>query len=57
VQTVEKQKRFVKAMLTYFKKHHSRRAYFILKIFAPISIFLAYLTQILKIKAKTQSKI
>lgn len=55
--SVPKQKRFVRGLLTYFKKHHSKLAYYILLIFSPISIFLAYLSQILKIKPKTQSKI
>jgi O-antigen biosynthesis protein len=57
VMTVDKQKRFVRGLTVYFKKHHSKIAYAILKFFAPVSVGLAYVSQFLKIKPKTQSKI
>lgn len=57
VMNLEKQRRFVKGLLIYFKKFHSKVSYFILWIFSPISLVLAYLTQLLKIKPKTQSKL
>ena len=57
IQSFRKQKRFIKSMLIYFKKHHSFFEYFILWIISPISLFLAYLVQICKIKPRPQSKI
>jgi len=54
---LNKQKRFNKGMLLYFKKHHSKLAYIALCFFQPISWFLTLLTQTLKIKSRTQSKI
>lgn len=56
-QSVTKQKRFLKGISLYFKKHHSRIAYGIIKLITPISIFLAFIVQLLKIKPKTQSRI
>ena len=57
VMSLQKQKRFITGMLTYFKKHHSKAAYFALLILSPISYLLAYIVQILKIKPRTQSRI
>lgn len=57
VASVKKQKRFIKGMMIYFRKHHHRSAYYILKFFYPLSILLSYLTQILKIKPTPQSRI
>ncbi len=54
---LSKQKRFNKGLLTYFKKHHSELAYGILFVLQPISWLLTILTQLLKIKPRTQSKI
>jgi len=55
--SLAKQKRFNKGMRTYFKKHHSYSTYLIVSILSPISLALAWLSQNLKIKPKTQSKI
>jgi len=52
-----KQKRFNRGMLTYFKKHHSKLAYIILFSLQPISWLLTILTQLFKIKPRSQSKI
>jgi GT2 family glycosyltransferase len=52
-----KQKRFNKGMRTYFKKHHDYLAYLIIAILSPISLLLAYLSQVLAIKPTPQSKI
>jgi GT2 family glycosyltransferase len=52
-----KQKRFNRGMLLYFKKHHSRAAYLFLSALQPISFLLTLLTQLLKIKPRTQSTI
>lgn len=52
--TFQKQKRFNKGMLTYFKKHHSKFAYFILYILQPINLFLTLLVKIFNIKPRLQ---
>ena len=52
-----KQKRFNRGMLLYFKKHHSWPAYFMLWLIQPISFGLTLLTQLLKIRPRTQSRI
>ncbi|HUT21887.1 MAG TPA: glycosyltransferase family 2 protein [Candidatus Bipolaricaulota bacterium] len=57
VPSLSKQKRFNKGMRTYFKKHESFLSYSILLILSPFSLFLAWLTQIFKVKQRTQSKI
>jgi hypothetical protein len=57
VVSVKKQKRFLKGTLTYFKKHHTPLEYIILLLISPLSYFLAYIVQLLKIRPKTQSRI
>lgn len=52
-----KQKRFNKGMLIYFRKHHSRAAYYLLCALQPVSWGLTLLTQLFKVKPRTQSKI
>lgn len=52
-----KQKRFNKGMLIYFKKHHSKTAYYTLWALQPISWALTLLTQLFKIKARPQSRV
>lgn len=54
---LEKQKRFNRGMFLYFKKHHSKLSYLGLLLFQPISLFLAYLSQILKVKPRPQGRI
>ncbi len=55
--SLEKQKKFNRGMRIYFKKHHNILSYLIISLLSPISILLAYLSQNLKIKSKTQSQI
>lgn len=55
--SLEKQKRFNCGMLLYFKKHHSLGAYLGLLLIQPVSLFLAILSQILKIKPRPQGKV
>lgn len=57
VQTLKKQKRFVKSMLIYFKKHHSFLEYALLVLISPISLFLAYVANLCKIKSRPQSRV
>jgi len=52
-----KQKRFIRGMLTYFKKHHTFTEYFFLLFLSPVSIALAYVTHLLRIKPRPQSKV
>jgi len=52
-----RQKRFTQSMKKYFKKHHNWLEYNLLSFLALISLGLAFISQILKIKPKTQSKI
>ena len=52
-----RQKRFNKGMLIYSKKYFPYYQYIILKIFSYLSLFLAYLTQILKVKPRGQGRI
>ena len=52
-----KQKRFNKALLTYFKHHHSKLAYFIFYILQPLNLLLTIIIQMLKIKPRSQSKL
>lgn len=54
---LKKQKRFNKGMLLYFKKHHTKIEYFTLWALQPISWALTMLTQLLKIKARPQSRV
>jgi hypothetical protein len=57
VPSLNKQKRFNRGMLIYFKKHHTFIEYLILLLMQPLSYFLAFLTQILHIKQRPQSSI
>ena len=54
---LNKQKRFNKGMLTYFKKHHSKFDYTILWLLQPISWTLTVITQLFKVKARPQSRV
>lgn len=54
---IKKQRRFNKGMLTYFRKHHSRAARLVLQILQPISLCLAFLTNLFKIKPRPQSRV
>jgi len=51
-----KQKKFNKGMLLYFKKRNKKIAHAILYLLQPLNILLTILTQIFKIKPRTQSK-
>ncbi len=51
-----KQKRFNRGLLTYFKKYHSWPAWLMLKLMSYDSLILAWLTQVLRFKGKSQSK-
>ncbi len=53
----QKQKKFNKGMLTYFKKNKPFIQYLLLLLFQPISFILTKLTTLFKIKPKSQSKI
>jgi len=55
--SLTRQKRFNKAMIVYFKKHGTKSQVLILKLLQPFSLFLAWLTQIFKVKMKQQSKV
>jgi GT2 family glycosyltransferase len=55
--SLQKQKRFNRGMRIYFKKHESLLAYSIIYLFSLLSLILAYLSQIFKIKPKPQSQI
>lgn len=52
-----KQKRFIKGMLVFFYKHRALWQFFILWLLSPVSLFLAWVTQILKIKPRQQSRL
>lgn len=55
--SLEKQKRFNRGMRIYFKKHVSLFAYGLIYLLSLLSLILAYLSQIFKIKPKPQSRI
>jgi len=55
--TLIKQKRFNRGLLAYFKKYHSRPAWLFLRLASMDSIILAWITQVLRFKSKTQSKL
>jgi len=55
--SLEKQKRFNRGMRIYFKKHAGLIVYWLIGLLGLISLGLAWLSQIFKIKPKTQSKI
>lgn len=52
----KKQIRFNRGMRLYFKKHGFKCDYYILLILNPISLLLALIVQLLKIRPRTQSK-
>jgi len=54
---LKKQKRFNRGMLNYFKKHRPKHEYYILWLCQPLSLLLTLITQVLKIKARPQSRI
>lgn len=55
VASVKKQKRFILGVLTYFKKYHSLTSYILLILIAPVSLALAYISEIFGIKPRPQS--
>ncbi|MDD5341183.1 MAG: glycosyltransferase family 2 protein [Patescibacteria group bacterium] len=55
--SLEKQKRFNRGMRIYFKKHFGLLVYWFIGLLGFISLGLAWLSQIFKIKPKTQSKL
>jgi hypothetical protein len=55
--SLPKQKRFNRGLLTYFKKYHSRFVWFMLKLVTLDSIVLAWLSQLFRIKPKSQAKL
>lgn len=57
VLSVKKQKRFIKGMLTYFSFYKPFWQTLLLYLFVPISLLLAYLTQLFKIGPRPQSRI
>lgn len=57
VASLAKQKRFNYGMRLYFKKNRSIFSYLTVTILSPISLALAWLSQILKVKPRPQSKI
>ncbi len=54
--SLEKQKRFTKGMLIYFKKH-KKAAMLILLILVPASLLLAWLVQLARIRPRPQGKL
>lgn len=57
VPSLNKQKRFNKGMRIYFRKHYGIGSYILLSILSPISLFLAWVSQVFKVKPRTQSRI
>jgi len=55
--SLDRQKRFNRGMLIYSKKYFPYYQYIVLKIFSYVSLLLALLTQVLKIKPRGQGKI
>ncbi|GEM_PF-5055170 len=55
-QSIARQKKFNQGLLTYFKKYHSKFSSMTLIFFLPISIFLSFLTQMLKIHPRSQAR-
>jgi len=55
--SLEKQKRFNRGMALYFKKHVGIISCLVVELLSFLSLGLAYLSQLFKIKPKTQSKI
>ncbi len=57
VATPAKQWRFIKGMLRYFSIHHTIYEVLLLALIVPISMGLAYLSTVLNIKPRPQSKV
>ncbi|MFZ5365565.1 MAG: glycosyltransferase family 2 protein [Patescibacteria group bacterium] len=57
VPSLDKQKRFNRGMRIYFRKHHGLGSYIFLSALSPVSLLLAWITQLFKVKPKTQSRI
>lgn len=55
--SLEKQKRFNRGMALYFRKHAGLFSCLVVKLLSYFSLALAWLSQILKVKSKPQSKI
>lgn len=55
--SLERQKRFNRGMAIYFKKHSGLLVYWFISLLGIISLGLAWISQLLKIKPKPQSKI
>lgn len=55
--SLEKQKRFMKGMRTYFRLHKPLWQYLLILLITPLSLFLAFLVQVLKIGPRPQSKV
>ena len=53
----EKQKMFNRGMALYFKKHAGLFSYLVVKLLSCISLGLAWVSQVFKVKPKAQSKI
>lgn len=54
---LKKQKRFNRGLLLYFKRHKPKYQYYILYLLQPLSWALTIMTQLLKIKARPQSRV
>ncbi|PIT93946.1 hypothetical protein COU00_01550 [Candidatus Falkowbacteria bacterium CG10_big_fil_rev_8_21_14_0_10_43_11] len=52
-----KQRRFNRGLLIYFKKYHSKFAWFILRLASIDSLVLAWIAQLFRFKPHTQSKL
>ncbi|OGF27031.1 hypothetical protein A2477_02185 [Candidatus Falkowbacteria bacterium RIFOXYC2_FULL_47_12] len=55
--SLQKQKRFNRGLLTYFKKYHNRLAWFVLQLASMDSLVLAWIAQLFKFKPKSQAKL
>lgn len=51
-----KQRIFNRSLIYYFKKHHSKIAYHLIRFFSLISLFLAFLIQLVKIIVKPDNR-
>ena len=51
-----KQRIFNRSLIYYFKKHHSKIAIRILRCFSPISLFLAFLIQLIRVVTKSSGR-
>lgn len=57
VLSLKKQRRFMKGMRRYFKKHIGILSYLVLLGITPLSLFLAFLSQILHVQPRPQTRI